>query len=111
MAKKIPSVKHENDVTIVTETAQEESKSTTIYDYYKPELVIAFCDTYQPCERQTFNTVMFTQAKLREFFHAWKETCGDVLTLYIEELAHNGFLMKVNPYLGEPVILADWRLL
>lgn len=82
---------------------EAEREGTTLADFVIPQKVTAFIDAYQPVEHQRMATVVFDEAKLRQFFKAYPCSLGDPLTIYLTRLEMEGFRMMVSD-MNEPVI-------
>lgn len=66
------------------------------------QLVDAFTDNYNPVMREEDAGVIFTVAKLREYFNAWPvPKMPDPLPPYLNELERRGFAMQTG-YDGQP---------
>ena len=66
------------------------------------QLVDAFTDNYSPVMREEDAGVIFTVAKLREYFNAWPvPKMPDPLPPYLNELERRGFAMQTG-YDGQP---------
>lgn len=66
------------------------------------QLVDAFTDNYSPVMREEDAGVIFTVAKLREYFNAWPAPkMPDPLPPYLNELERRGFAMQTG-YDGQP---------
>lgn len=77
----------------------------TLADFIIPEKVKAFCEQYRPLSEWKEGCDTFTDYQLRSYFKAVVCPLGDPLSLYLQELHSNGFLMH-NDVCGEPVIYA-----
>ena len=66
------------------------------------QLVDAFTDNYSPVMREEDAGIIFTVAKLREYFNAWPvPKMPDPLPPYLNELERRGFAMQTG-YDGQP---------
>lgn len=82
---------------------QNESKSVTISDFIISQKVNAFSDTYINTENESTADDVFTDSKLRKYFHAYPLSMGDPLAEYINLLEKQGFKMRTS-ITGEPAI-------
>lgn len=69
------------------------------------ERVNAFCRTYLPCDNEAESEETLTTADLRKYFDAYVKTCGDPLSIYIDDyLRPKGFTFQTSHILHEPVM-------
>ena len=88
-------------------TDNDEEKKATLEDFYIYEKVRAFCNKYEPATEQTFNSEVFNEERLREFFKAYAiPSHGDPLKLYMDDLNAHGYSMSVS-ISGEPAIIVN----
>lgn len=80
-----------------------ESKSVTISDFIINQKVNAFNETYINTEEELNADDVFTDSKLRKYFHAYPLSMGDPLVEYINLLEKQGFKMQTS-ITGEPAI-------
>ena len=66
-------------------------QGVSVNDYVIPGKVEAFCRAYEPAASVKMADEVFDDAKLRRFFDAGVQTCGDVLAAYMQLLEANGF--------------------
>ena len=82
----------------------------TLQNFYIPQKVDAFCNSYLPCEDERNAREVYTDAKLRIYFQASIiPMLGDLLTLYINELDARGFHFHTS-VTGEPAIFVRERV-
>ncbi|MDD3040911.1 hypothetical protein [Bacteroides sp.] len=82
---------------------QNESKSVSISDFIITQKVDAFHNTYVNTEDESTADNVFTDSKLRKYFHAYPLSMGDPLAEYINLLGNHGFKMQTS-ITGEPAI-------
>lgn len=82
---------------------QSESKSVSISDFIITQKVNAFQKTYVNTEDESIADDVFTDSKLRKYFHAYPLSIGDPLAEYINLLENHGFRMQTS-ITGEPAI-------
>lgn len=85
-----------------------DQSEVTLQDFVIPAKIQAFCNQYKPSDHWTEDCDVFTDYQLRSYFKAVVCPLGDPLSLYLQELALNGFKMKQDEC-GEPVIYVKMR--
>ena len=86
----------------------DEDKAPKLMDFVATQKVDAFCRQYQPVSKQDYNTEVYNEIRLRNFFKADVCPCGDPLTIYLSLLEKEGFEMSVSLQ-DEPVLLVKER--
>lgn len=79
-----------------------EEQGTKLEDFVIEQKISAFINTYQPCSA-ALSTKTFNETALRTFFKAYPCTLGDPLTIYLNMLEQEGYVMGVD-YMDEPAI-------
>ena len=87
---------------------EPEVDKVSLSDFYIPEKVSAFVQSYVPCNEGDPGYEQFDDSRLREVFKAYVCGLGDPLALYIEDLkmASPPFRMQISLVTGEPCIFA-----
>lgn len=79
----------------------------TLGSYYIQQKVEAFTRSYTPCSSEMDASEVFTDAKLRRYFHAFPiPSLGDLLIVYLNALEEEGFLLQTS-VTGEPAIFVQ----
>lgn len=88
----------------------EEKEKTEIekVDFFIPQKVTAFRESYSPASDDTDADEIFDDARLRQYFQAWSRPTGDPLIEYVNELEKLGFRFKTI-ITGEPAICVRYR--
>lgn len=81
----------------------DESAKVTIEDFVSTHKVVAFCQTYTPCDVEGDGVEVFNDARLRKYFQAYPRNIGDPLNVYLDMLERNHFEMQTSVQ-GEPAI-------
>ena len=81
----------------------DESAKVTIEDFVSTHKVVAFCQTYTPCDVEGDDVEVFNDARLRKYFQAYPRNIGDPLNVYLDMLQRNHFEMQTSVQ-GEPAI-------
>lgn len=72
--------------------------------------VNAFLDTYAPAYSIEVADLTFNTSELRKYFDAYVKTCGDPLSMYIDDyLTPNGFQLKTDPVLRDVVMPVKYK--
>lgn len=81
----------------------DESAKVSIEDFVSMHKVIAFCQSYTPCDAEGDGVEVFNDARLRKYFQAYPRNIGDPINWYLDTLQKNGFIMRTSIQ-GEPAI-------
>lgn len=81
----------------------EESAKVSIEDFVSTHKVVAFCQSYTPCDAEGDGVEVFNDARLRKYFQAFPRNIGDPLNVYLDMLQCNGYVMRTSIQ-GEPAI-------
>lgn len=81
----------------------EESAKVSIEDFVSTHKVVAFCQSYMPCDAEGDGVEVFNDARLRKYFQAFPRNIGDPLNVYLDMLQRNGYVMRTSIQ-GEPAI-------
>lgn len=81
----------------------EESAKVSIEDFVSTHKVVAFCQSYMPCDAEGDGVEVFNDARLRKYFQAFPRNIGDPLNVYLDMLQRNGYVMQTSIQ-GEPAI-------
>ena len=87
---------------------QQENNAPRISDFVAEQKVDAFCKRYEPVSHQDYDTEVYNEIRLRNFFKADVCPYGDPLTVYLDILEQRGYTMTVSLQ-DEPVILVKER--
>lgn len=72
--------------------------------------VTAFLATYAPAKSLEEADLTFNTSELRKYFDAYPKTCGDPLSMYIDDyLSPNGFCLKTDPVLRDVVMPVKYK--
>lgn len=82
-----------------------DEESVQLVDFVIPDKIKAFVTQYKPLDRWVEGCDTYTDYQLRSYFKAVVCPLGDPLSIYLQELALQGFKMH-NDVCGEPVIYA-----
>jgi len=80
------------------------AEGTTLEDYVLPQKVTAFSAYWKPCDDPRIATEKFGEIKLREFFKAYPCSLGDPLEIYLTMLENEGYHLRVDIGMNEPVL-------
>ena len=83
---------------------EQENNAPRILDFVAVQKVNAFCKRYEPVTHQDYDTEVYNEIRLRNFFKADVCPYGDPLTVYLDILEQRGYTMTVSLQ-DEPVIL------
>lgn len=87
---------------------EQENNAPRILDFVAVQKVDAFCKRYEPVSHQDYDTEVYNEIRLRNFFKADVCPYGDPLTVYLDILEQRGYTMTVSLQ-DEPVILVKER--
>lgn len=87
---------------------EQENNAPRILDFVAVQKVDAFCKRYEPVSHQDYDTEVYNEIRLRNFFKADVCPYGDPLTVYLDYLEQRGYTMTVSLQ-DEPVILVKER--
>ena len=89
---------------------EEEEVKVSMEDYFIPQKVAAFVESFEPTEVENTACEVFTDQRLRKYFQAYYITgLGDLLTLYITKLEEAGFRLRTS-ISGEPAVFCKNRV-
>ena len=91
-------------------TDNQEEVKVSLNDYFIPQKVTAFVESFEPSVEEDTACEVFTDQRLRKYFHAYYITgLGDLLTLYISRLEESGFHLRTS-ISGEPAVFCKNRV-
>lgn len=83
---------------------KENEQRITVEDFIVPAKIRAFVEEYAPAQTEAEAEEVMGDAALRTFFQAYPMAIGDPLSIYIDALEQNGFLLRVTSN-NEPALL------
>ena len=87
---------------------EQENNAPRILDFVAVQKVDAFCKRYEPVSHQDYDTEVYNEIRLRNFFKADVCPYGDPLTVYLDILERRGYTMTISLQ-DEPAILVKER--